>query len=179
MKKLLGVLIASLFLTTSVLAAPNQGTVGSTSTGDLQVTLEKGDLVQITNLADIDFPRTPTVPSSQFIDICVYASSSGNYTIAGTSSHGDSGNFRLANAGNSVFINYTVEYNDQASGSLGDGTALVEGGAAIAQTGADAAQTNCGGGNNARVFIDIDATTFGSATADNYDDTLTLVVAPN
>ena len=173
MKKL--IMIACL-LSASAFAA-NDGSLGSTSTGDIDIYLAKGNLVQISNLQDINFGANNSAPSELFIDFCVY-SSTGSYTLTTSSDNPNNLTHRLANQGATEFIDYDVVINDSASGTLGDGEDLNHNSASTTQGNASATTTNCGGGNNARLFIDIDATSFGTATSDVYSDNLELLVSP-
>ena len=163
----------ALALAAGVAVAATQGTLGSTSTGSVNISSIKGAAVQISALTDFTFPPTATTPAPIEQTACVY-STTGSYTIQATSAHASGGAFRLNNAGN--YIAYAVGWFNASSG--GTAASLASGTTSAAQTGADTGSTSCSGGADSRIGITIDATTFTAAPAGTYTDTLTLLVAP-
>jgi spore coat protein U-like protein len=159
----------------SVLIAATDGTVGTSSTGDLDISMTKGDEVRISNLSNINFGSNNNTPAGQTLDVCIY-SSTGSYDITATSSNGNGTTFRLANGGASSFIEYDVQWNNTASGN--NGTDLNNAVTSGVFTGANTTQNDCGGGVNSRLFVDVVNSSFNAAPSDNYTDTLTLVITP-
>lgn len=151
------------------------GTTGSSSQGSINIDLNKGDQVRISSLADVDFGAVVSAPNDLFIDVCVY-STTGSYDITANSSNPNGNSFRLANAGATSFITYDLEFNNAASGVGGTdlNNAVTSGAFGNANTVAD----DCGGVDNARLFVEINAGSFNSAPSDAYSDVLTLVVTP-
>lgn len=177
MKLLKSLVLVLLLASSGAHAVLSQGTTGTTSTGTLDIDLVKNNNVRISNLSDIDFGTTAVVPTEQFISLCVY-STTGGYSLTASSEHGTGTDFRLANAGDSDFITYNVLFNDADTGAIGDATDLNHTTPLTTQTGANTTSDTCGGGTNSRLFVDIDATSFGNAGADTFADVLTLTVAP-
>lgn len=172
--KIMTTLLIALMVSTGAHAATD-GTAGISSTGDLDVSLNKADFVRITNLTDINFGTVATTPSKQSIDVCIY-STTGSYTITPSSGNASGADFRMANGGLTSFITYDVEWNNAASGT--SGTSLDHSTTSSTFTGANTSSETCGGGANSRLFINVDNTSFSAAPVSAYTDTLTLVVAP-
>lgn len=165
----------SLMLASSVSFAAIDGTPGGTSQGQLDVNLNKGNEVRISNLTDVNFGGQTSAPADKFIDVCLY-STTGSYDITATSNYGSGNTFRLANAGATNFINYDLEWNDQALGTAGQD--LQNGTTSPKFNNANTSQNDCGGGVNSRLFVEISGGSFNNAPAGSYSDTLTLVVSP-
>lgn len=175
MSKQILVAMVSMVMGSAAMAA-TQGTLGATSSGTSVVSISKGHLVRISDIADFTFGAQTSTPAKSNDNICIY-STSGSYTVTASSANGSGSLFRMADSGATNFVNYTVEWNNAASGT--SGTALTNTVASATQTGADTSSTTCSGSTNARLFVQVDNTTFTAAPSGvSYTDTLTLLVAP-
>ena len=113
MKKLVKGLMLAGFLafTGNSFAATADGSLGATSTGTVDIDVQVGDLVQISNLS----PMTGNVyvPGSNVTDstpACIYRNGNANYEITATSSNGAGTNFFLSDGTNDVI--YDVTFDD-------------------------------------------------------------------
>lgn len=167
-------LVGIITLSGAMAHAATQGSLGTTSTGTIDVSAQKLAGVRISGLADIVFPASATAPAAQADALCIYATP-GTYTIRATSSNAVGTTFRLHSTA-SNYISYGVTwYNAEASGTA---TALGSGQVSSTITNGNQTATDCGGTNNARVELAVDGPTFLSAPVGTYTDTLTLLVAP-
>ncbi len=167
---------ATVLALTATMAAPataaTQGSVGSTSTGTVDISVTIPQLARISNLNDIGFGSWSGVGALSGNDsLCVWTTT-GAYNITATGS-GALNAFTLA-AGLST-VPYTVSWADTAG--AGSGTGVTTGTPLVAQT-SGAATTNCAGGDTATVFVDIAEPDLAAATDGLHTGTLTLVVAP-
>jgi len=151
--------------------AANDGIIGATSTGDLDITLTILDEVRISNLADITLGTFVGADLSGNSPACVYRSGTGNYQITADGS-GALGAFTLTDGANTV--PYTVNYDDGA-GSL----PLASGVPLPGQTGGDQGSDTCANtGNNGSIDVNVLAANMTALPAGAYAGTLTLTVAP-
>ncbi len=172
-KIIVGIGVTACALASGFALAATQGSLGSTSTGTININSIKGAAIQISGLTDISFPSSATTPAPIESTACVYATT-GSYTVLATSSHPSGSTFRLMNGTN--FINYGVGWYPVNAG--GTAIPLSSGSVSGSQGGADTTSTTCGGGSDSRLAVTIDSTTFVSAPTGTYSDTLTLLVAP-
>lgn len=156
--------------------AANDGVVGATSEGDLDISLTILDEVRISNLADITlgtFTGADLVGSS---GACVYRNGTGLYEITATGDGGVSGtDFELADAGGTNTVAYSVSYDD------GTGASTVTSGTALTgQTGGDTASDTCAtiGADNGDIEVTVLATDMTGLVSAAYSGTLTLSVSP-
>jgi hypothetical protein len=169
-------LLASAIILSSMgaMAATNPGaaTAGS-STGDLEVLLQKGDAVRISGLDDVDFGITNVNPVNQVDTACVYTTST-NYDILATSEHGIGGvqGFRMGDAGDANFIRYDVQWDDLSANTEN----LTEGTTSATVFVGDNADELCSGGTNVTITINPNNGDFTAAPTGAYDDPLTLLV---
>ena len=157
--------------------AATQGSLGSTSTGTLAVSVSVPNRVQLTGLTDIAFTnQDPSVAASSAENLCVWSNSSTRgYNVDATGS-GAGGAFTLANA--SLTVPYSAQW--AASSGAASGTALTAG---TALTGLTSTATNAtcsaGAASTASLIVKIAASDLQSMqAATSYTGTLTLVVAP-
>lgn len=153
--------------------AATQGTVGATSTGDLDISLTILDEVRISNLADITLGTFLGADLAGTSPACVFRSGTGNYEITASGDGGATGDqFALADGANSV--DYTVTYDD------GTGPAALTSGTVLTgQTGGDPASDTCAGtGDNGTIAVNVLAADMSGLPAGAYTGTLTLTVAP-
>ena len=179
-------------LTIAVLAASMAGTAiaatnptaptATSSSGDVQVTIARGDGIMISGLADFTFGVQATAPVAPISDtVCVYATAGGEYTVTATTANtGGTApfDFQMADASGSSFIGYQVQYETPTE--LPE--TLVDGVASGQKTGGDQANLDCSGvgGDNGQITVTVDSTTFTAAAVGlPHGDTLTVLVALN
>lgn len=166
-------LIAALTIATAYSAS--DGKLGETSTGKLNIALEKGDEVKISGLSDVNFGEVTQAPNDKFVDVCIY-STSGSYDVTATSANPQGNDYRLASKDRKKFIKYDLEWKSGANGS--GGSDLNNGKSSKKFTNANTKSQNCGGKKNARLFVEIDSGSFKNASSGAYSDVLTVVVSP-
>lgn len=159
--------------------AASDGTLGTTSSGTVDVTMTIASLVQISKLSDIALGAITDTSASEAgsTQACIYTNvSGGTYTITATSSHPSSGDFRV-NDGGSNYVTYTAQWSDQQDGS---GSVALTSGAVLAASQENASTTSldCDGGSNARFSVTFPAGNLFAAVPGTYTDTVTLLVAP-
>lgn len=169
-----GIALASLLAAAGTAYSANDGSLGATSTGDLDVRVDIADRVQISGLNDIDFGAYAGAGDLDGSDaFCVYRNGTGSYNVTISSAGADGGNFRLSNG--TSFIAYSVRFNDDADITGGSD---VSSGDTLAGTGS-ATSVTCGGASNASLGVSIAANALQAAPSGIYTDTITLLVEPN
>ena len=170
--KLLATVIAGL-ISTSAMAATD-GSMGATSTGQIDLDLEVLDSVEITSLDDVDFGTyggTDTGDINAGDAYCVFVNGGDDYTITPTSANGS---FALDGVlGDS--INYTVKLAGAATGAASASSVAYN---AASATFSGSSARDCGSANNASVDISIAESEIRAASTDTYSDTLILLVSP-
>lgn len=155
--------------------AATDGATGSTSSGNIEVRVTKGDEVRISNLQDVDFGAVNSTPANKFIDFCIY-STTGSYDVTPTSNYGSGNQFQMANAGATEYIEYDLQWNNAATGTSGVG--LNNAVTSNTFTTPNTTQNDCGGGVNTRMFVEVNNQDFNAATSGTYTDVLTIVITP-
>jgi len=161
-------------LASSAAFAATDGSMGSTSSGQVNLNLEVLDSVEISSLNDIDFGQyggTDTGNINAGDAFCVYRNGGDGYTITPTSNNGK---FALAGLLGDE-INYTVKLAGAATGAS-SATAVSYNAASATFTGS--AQRDCGSADNASVDVSINESDIRAASTDTYSDTLVLLVSP-
>lgn len=169
--------VLNLFFLSSVFAA-TQGTLGTTSTGTVGVSLTIPALVQITGLSDIVLGSVSSFPATGNTTACVYSnvvSPAGSYFVTASSANVLAGAFRV-NDGGTNFITYSAYWNNASAAT--QTTALTSGTKTAQQTGGSALLLNCGGGSNANFNISFSAVQAQAAPPGAYTDTVTIVISP-
>jgi hypothetical protein len=159
-------MIASLAAMTGSAMAATQGTIGVESSGTSDITLAKGNAVQITDVGDITFPDTGniTATATQSDNVCVFSSTGGySITLSGT---GES--FVLTSTTATSTIPYSVTW---------DGVAAISGTPSENHTG-NSTSINCNSTTNAQFSVSVTVNDFNGAEPGSYTDTLTLLVRP-
>lgn len=161
-----------------VLAAPvqsaTQGSLGATSTGTAVVSVVLPSRVRITGLADLAIGTYVGPDSSAAGNVCVYSNTDG-YNITVTSAEGSFAMAGLTTPADTV--TYAVEWDDVTGSTTG--VALAYNTALTGQTTPAAGNVTCGGGTNASLIVRVvDADIGATDSAQTYQGTLTLVVAP-
>jgi len=151
--------------------AANDGLVGATSEGDLDITLTILDEVRISGLEDIVLGTFIGDDLSDTSPACVFRSGTGNYEIT-ASGDGSSGSFELTDGTNDVV--YSVTYDD-GTGPVG----LTSGDPLTGQTGGDPGSDTCDNtGDNGTIEVTVLSTAMETLPAGAYAGVLTLTVAP-
>ena len=169
---ILATVIAGL-LSTSALASTD-GSLGSTSTGQVDLDLEVLDSVEITALNDIDFGTyggTDTGDVNAGDAFCVFVNGGDDYNITPTSNNGK---FSLVGTLGDE-IDYTVKLVGAATGAS-SASAVSYNAASATFSGSNA--RDCGSADNASVDISITEAEIRTASTDTYSDTLVLLVSP-
>jgi hypothetical protein len=172
--------MAAALLTLAAGSAANgatQGSLGTTSTGTVGVSVSVPNRVQISGLTDVAFTnQDPSVAASNAQNVCVWSNTSTRGYNVTASGSGTAGAFTLANA--SLTVPYSVEWAGSSGAS--SGTALASG---TALTGLTSTATNAtcsaGAASTASLIVKIASSNLQSMQAStSYTGTLTLVVAP-
>lgn len=160
----------------SVASAAQQGTLGPTSTGSVNISLTIPALVQISGLTDIalgtvngPFPATGSTPA------CIYSNNSGNYTVTVTGS-GTGGAFTVS--GPSPATTSTIAYTATWTAGSGAAQSLTAGTKLSGLSGANTTSTNCGGSTNATFAISFSSANIAAAPAGGYSGTATILISP-
>jgi len=168
-------LLGLLSSASSVLGATD-GTLGPTSAGDDNLSLEVPALAKISDIADMNFGNySGTGALTLDDDVCVYVNaSSGQYKVTAQGS-GVASAFTLTDG--SQTIAYTVRWNN-TSGTSGNAalTATVQSGTL---TGANTASLTCGGGSNANFQVTMTQSALLNVKSSTYTGVLTLIIDPN
>ncbi|TQV85130.1 hypothetical protein FKG94_02775 [Exilibacterium tricleocarpae] len=173
-------LIKSLYATALVCGAlpalaANDGTLGTSSSGDFVVDLVVPDLIRISSLDDQTLSYTPGSGATVTENFCVYTNAAaGTYNVTATSTadtnNGDTGAFLLDSG--TATMTYSVSYDGV---TLSEGVNNNDGGGFAANTTA----IDCGGTEPTEVIISVAQSEIDSAAPNTYSDTLTFLVAPN
>lgn len=170
-------LALALTLTSVGAQAANQGNLGATSQGSIDISASVANRARITGLSDVAFVnQDPATPASSAQNVCVWSNTSTRaYTITATGS-GTGSAFALANG--AATVPYSVEWN--ASSGQTTGTALTAGTASGTLV-STATQQTCTSGpsSSASLIVRISATDLETMpAATSYTGTLTLLVTP-
>lgn len=157
----------------SVMAA-TQGSLGTDSTGTLDITVDINDLVQVSNLTDLVLGtfNGGGADLSDSDTFCVYRNGAGTFDITMTGDGGSSA-FTLTDGTNTV--PYAVDFTNIPAAST---TAMTTNVALGGQANANTSSTTCGGTDNVSVTVTVASGDLASAPAGTYGGTLTMVVAP-
>jgi len=171
-KSIIGLAAVALISMSGSAFAATDGTVGSTSTGDLDINLVIPNLIQVSSMSDIDLGSWNGSGAKTGSDtICVYDNSGGNYNATFTG-NGSGSAFTLSDGSHTIA--YTVTYSDG-----GIASAVTSGTALTGQTGADQSSFTCAtGGLNGTITVEVPQANMEAAAANTYSGTLTMVVAP-
>lgn len=166
-----------------VAVAATQGTLGTTSTGSVNINVTKPARASITNLSDMTVTNWLTGGGDQVLtnDVCVYSTRpSGGYTIRASGS-GVGGGFLLANG--ALTLPYSVVWNSGGVGALANtGTTLTPNITSSGLTKASTTSSTCNGstpGPTARLVVTLLAANLEAAADGTYTGSLTLIVTPN
>jgi hypothetical protein len=176
----IGALAVSALTGSVAVNAATQGSVGTSSTGTLDVSILVPDLVLVNGLDDVSLTYAPgggaVVASEPF---CIWATPGTLYTLS-ISSVTPTSSTTFEAQGAAASVAYTVDFDDEIAGaaweSVTEGVTLDNGAAGYAA--ASGATPGCVT-DNARLRITAaEAGNLDSADAGVYLDTLTLLVQP-
>jgi hypothetical protein len=162
----------ALGMTSATVMAATQGTLGPTSTGTVNLTLDIDPLIMISNLGDINLGTYSGAGNLTGNDaFCVYRNGAGNYNIT-MNGDGATNAYTLSDGGTNTLA-YSVDFNNGGVNAMTTLTALT------AQTGADTVDTDCStGGDNVSVDVTVSNAALAAAPAGTYTGVLTMIVAP-
>lgn len=169
----MGLAFAATLMTGQAFAA-SDGTLGASSSGTTDLTLEIADRVQITSVEDIALGAWSgsgnMVGTTQF---CVYRSGGDNYAVTLTA---DTGAFQVDSATTLDSIAFSAKVDDDLDAS--DGEALTYNTqSAVALVGSSS--FTCGGADNAELQVTFaEAALQAASTANDYQATVTILVEP-
>lgn len=156
-------------------SAATDGSLGSTSTGQLDLDLEVLDSVEITQLTDIDFGQYGGGDTGDINDgdsFCVYVNGGDDYTITPSSSNGS---FVLTGSNFADEIEYSVRFAGAATGASSVDATTYNTASATFQ---GSVKRDCDGSDNASLDVHIAEQEIRDSTTDTYADTLILLVNP-
>lgn len=171
----LGGAVLATLVAAPVAWAASDGTIGSTSTGNLTITVTIDNLVQVTGFADMAFGTYTGAGNLQDTNnLCVFSTTRG-YNVTATS---DTGAFTLA-GGAIDTIPYAVTWDDSGNIGAAGATVLTHNTLAVGFA-TDATSTTCAGVGGATAVLTVDMTEANllAAAADTYQSVLTVVVGP-
>ncbi len=172
----LGLACACLAVLAPVRAATD-GLLSSSSTGTSNISLNKGDLVQINNLTDVRFANWTAGMGAQSAtgDACVYSTTGGYLVKASSSSAGN--DFALSDGGSNQ-IPYELDWTDRQRRP--ETLVSLENGITYPRPLRSAELLNCGdvGGTNVTFTVKLRAADLQAAPVGNYADILTFIVVP-
>ena len=174
-RKMLTATVIAGLLTSAASFAATDGSLGATSTGQVNLDLAVLDSVEISALNDIDFGQygggnTGNINTGDAY--CVYVNGGDDYTITPTSSNGA---FKLVGNSFADEIQYVVKLAGAATGASAQSAVLYNSASATFQ---GSTARDCGSINNASVDVSITEAQIGTASPDTYSDTLILLVSP-
>jgi len=164
-------------LTATPAMASTQGTLGTTSTGSITISVSVANRAQITGLSDVTFTNIdPATAASAAQNNCVWSNTATKgYSITATGS-GTSGAFTLANG--PLTVPYSVQWSQTSGQSTG--TALTAG-TALTGLATTAANPTCSTSpsTTSSLVVTISAPSLQSmVSATTYTGSLTLLVTP-
>lgn len=178
MLKLKAILLVISISSTPLVFSATDGTLGTTSSGSVVVTLTIPALVRVSGLSDITMsPTTIASDVTGSTTACIYSnvvSPLGSYYVTATSVNASSGAFRVKNG--TDFITYTAFWNNSSATS--QTTALTSGTKTAQQTNGSAISLTCGGTPNANFNVNFSSAQIAGAPPLTYTDTVTLLITP-
>lgn len=189
MKKIL-IATALTAAVSSAAVAATQGTLGTTSSGTLNVSLTVAEQVRISNLTDIVLDSDATGNSTGTVykasagdmsgssELCVYYNNSANVTLKIDSANDAGGVFNVETGGETVAYQVNL---DTANNGTFDVTNLSEGSTHNITNAVTSADDNCSGGTaNTQAIQAVVTDTGGRLGVANgtYTDTITIEAAP-
>ncbi len=179
MHPLYKVILFIVFLSPSSVFAATQGTLGTTSTGTVNISITIPSLVQICGLNDITLGTTSTFPATGATTAAIYsntASPAGSYLVTASSANASGTTFQVANG--SHVIAYSAFWGNTSATS--PSIALQSGVQTVRQTGGSNSNSfSCSTSANANFNISFTAAQVqGAPPSLTYTDTVTILINP-
>ncbi|MEX2489796.1 MAG: hypothetical protein WD356_09770 [Pseudomonadales bacterium] len=150
--------------------AATDGSVGTTSSGTSQVSLDVADRIQISNVEDIALGTYGgTGDLNENMSYCVYRNGGGDYELTLTT---DQGVFEVADGTDTIPFAVQVDGDNDAS----DGASIAYNTASTAFTGSNAG--DCNGADNGAMYVNFSEANLQAAPTSTYQATVTLLVEP-
>jgi len=167
-----GIILSSAMISGASFAA-NDGTAGPTSSGDSLVSLTINDRVQITSITDIALGAYGgTGDLTGETEFCVYRNGGDDYQLTLTS---DTTGFWVKSTTTTDTIDFVAKVDDSLDASSGE--VMAQGAASgVALTGANS--LNCGGVDNAAMYVSLLEADLQAAPTSVYQATVTMLVEP-
>lgn len=166
------------FLIPSFVFAATPGTLGTSSTATINISITIPSLVQISGLTDITLGSTSSFPATGNTTACIYsnvASPLGSYYVTASSTNTSGTDFRVKDSGTDYIV-YSAYWNNTSSAS--QTTSLTSGTKTAQQTGGSAVSLTCGGTANANFNVNFNSSQVQGAPAASYSDVVTLIISP-
>lgn len=164
-------LITTVLLSSTASWAATQGVLGSSSSGDLVISVRTIDQISISGLKDIVLAQDATGNFIGQSGACVYRNATGTYSIRALGS-GNNSSFELSDGGANT-IAYDLNYDD-GNGAMAMSPATTLRGRYNANTSAP----DCEGDSNGTISVSVAQADISAVPAGNYSGTLTLTVSP-
>jgi hypothetical protein len=170
--KLEKILVAVVFASSLPVFAAD-GDLGATSTGQTDVSITIGDLVQVLVEQNISLTHSVGINSEGDAGLCIYRNGSSDVKLTLTSAYPSGTGFQMTD-GSSNYLTYTVDL------SGGDTVTMVGSGTVNTLAGADDSSSNCGGAGNYShtLGVVVDSSDLDAAPAGDYADEITILVEP-
>jgi hypothetical protein len=181
---------SSLFLSAFILClmlarelfAANDGTLGATSTGDVNISVVKPALVQVSGMSDLTLSSYKLGDGDQRLSttVCVYSSTAyGGYRVFVTGD-GVGGAYTLSNGGSNTLA-YSVIWNSGGAGGLGTTGDLLTYLGDLNVDNASTTSFDCNANANPTAQLNIEFTqaNLDAAPAGTYTGLITVLVTPN
>jgi hypothetical protein len=182
LQKMLRPLLLAPFVLVSgnVHAATVDGTEGATSSGTVDITLDKADLVHISGLTAIAMSLQADGSAAGQTTACIHRAGTPGYNLTATGD-GASGAFTASVAGvggaaGTDPVTYSVLFTDGANTKAPLLTGTPKGGLLADISTTDS--TSCGGTPNVTLDVEISTVDYAAATAATHVGVLTLLVSP-
>jgi len=162
----------------SFVFASTQGTLGTTTTGTVSISITIPALVQVTGLSDLTIASASSFPVTANTTACIYsnvASPLGSYFVTASSTNASTTNFRVKDSGTN-YITYAAYWNNAAAAT--QTTTLASGTKTAQQTGGSSTSLTCGGSPNANFNINLTAAAVEGVPAATYSDVVTIIISP-
>jgi len=180
-KTLRPLLMASVVLMSGTThAATDDGIEGATSSGTVDITLDKADLVHISGLTAIAMSLQADGSAAGQTTACIHRAGTPGYNLTATGD-GASGAFTASVAGvggaaGTDPVTYSVLFTDGANTKAPLLTGTPKGGLLADISTTDS--TSCGGTPNVTLDVEISTVDYAAATAATHVGVLTLLVSP-
>lgn len=153
-----------------VVKAAVQGSLGTTSTGSINIFINVDEEVQISDLQDYVNANWNGSPYQFEEDFCVFSNSTSNhYTVTVTGTNNEAKFFLVNSLDPAHPVPYTMTYTDAANSE----TAVVPGTRLINMVGSG--NPSCNGGRNTKIKVTVGA---AQSLAGIYASTVNVLVAP-